>query len=488
MDDKPKQPRSLSEISHLFLSGVRQRQTQGAPPPLRKPPPPDPRLSIDLTPEEFAQTLGDSTARRSIEAPPVKALLASHMGARHLECARQYARNLAASGKRVGLIVIDVAEFQLITFDPAAGSEAQSGPPSTCLDARAIRDAINELNCDLDCWLLSVANPRVAEARALLRNVGHWILLSTPDHDGIVCAYRTLKGLADLGRRRLSVAAVDAREPAQAQRVFQKLSSVCAQFISWTVEPEPPIGSDLQVGECQVMCCRTEHDKAQLASAAHWQIVAELVNEAASHAEEEPPAPIDAAPPAPAAAEAGPAQSPQPHETIADAMPATRPFASVGPQDEGPAPAPFRPAPLMPEVVDLADGNSEESIVSAVLRHSVNEVIECPIRPPMCPQARLGVSRERRIILIAVAGHGLGALKAIGQAYRWVNENRALLAMALPQFALDAHQLPHLRLLVDHADVNAEVLAPMFQVSTVSIHTYRRVRWGQRTGLLLDAA
>ena len=57
----------------------------------------------------------------------------------------------------------------------------------------------------------------------------------------------------------------------------------------------------------------------------------------------------------------------------------------------------------------------------------------------------------------------------IGLAYRWLTENRNLVAMALPQLAVDAKQMPHLRLLVDQADLNAEVLQPIFQVNTVTI-------------------
>src|SRR5436305_1521998 len=69
-ENRPKGPdgRPLSEIGHLFLSSVRDKQTGGAPRPQRKPPgtfaqnPADdasknrPRtdVSIDLTPEEFA--------------------------------------------------------------------------------------------------------------------------------------------------------------------------------------------------------------------------------------------------------------------------------------------------------------------------------------------------------------------------------------------------------------------------------------------------
>jgi hypothetical protein len=154
-------------------------------------------------------------------------------------------------------------------------------------------------------------------------------------------------------------------------------------------------------------------------------------------------------------------------------------------------PANFSPAISMAsaeeptDIVDLAAGGS---VLDAVLRHCMNEVIECPLRPPMCPESRIAISRDRRMILIAAAGHGLADLVRIGQAYRWLVENRSLLAMALPQFALDAHQMPHLRLLVAHGDSNAEVLQPLLHANTITIHTYRRLRWGERVGLLLDAA
>ena len=128
------------------------------------------------------------------------------------------------------------------------------------------------------------------------------------------------------------------------------------------------------------------------------------------------------------------------------------------------------------------------SVLDAVMRHSMAEIIECPVRPPMCPEARLAISRDRRLMLIAAAGHGLRELRDIGLAYRWLVENRALVAMALPQLAVDAKQMPHLRLLVDQADLNAEVLQPIFQVNTVTICSYRKLRWGERNGLLLEAA
>src|SRR6266498_2260024 len=99
MDQHPKQPRSISEISHLFLSSVRDKQTGGTPRPVRTPPksagepnvsPAMPTPSIDLTPEEYAQVFAggaEATAHDSadVRIPPVTAIIAQHLNGRAAE-------------------------------------------------------------------------------------------------------------------------------------------------------------------------------------------------------------------------------------------------------------------------------------------------------------------------------------------------------------------------------------------------------------------
>ena len=198
MADQPKTSRSLSDISHLFLSSVREKQTGGASMPTRRPPVSDAssagrdnpqvsggasptlharceaeaKLNMDLEPAEFRQAFSDDedSSEESMRIAPVTALIASHLGAGQYDAARRYARNLASTGQRVGLIFIDCSEFRLATFTPWDGPDAEptEAEESGVFDARAMTDAINELNCDLDCWLLLVGNPRVAEGRSLL--------------------------------------------------------------------------------------------------------------------------------------------------------------------------------------------------------------------------------------------------------------------------------------------------------------------------------
>src|SRR5689334_5822005 len=125
MQDQPKQPRSISEISHLFLSSVRDKQTGGAPRPTRTPPPPaaqhEPAPSpndIELTPEEYAEVFSGtdhaSDSQNDLRIPPVTAIIAQHLNGRAHERVKEYARHLAANGERVGLLEVDAAEVRLM--------------------------------------------------------------------------------------------------------------------------------------------------------------------------------------------------------------------------------------------------------------------------------------------------------------------------------------------------------------------------------------
>jgi len=360
-------------------------------------------------------------------------------------------------------------------------------------------EAINELNWDVDRWLLFLPNPRVPECRALLREVNDWVLLSTCDHDGVVSCYRTLKGLTEsrspadrlVARPELSLALLDAPDADSADKVFRKLASVCQQFLDWPLESQLIVREAHEVAEHLVVCCRPTRDKAQMGAAPQWEIIGEFLvrakasraavpapqmpeeveQEAAPHAMSEPELPE-----VPRAVRAALAHeqeepmriTPPPPQSTAEVI--TKPKAATDASDD---------------VIDLA---GDEAVLSAILRHRSGELVECPIVPPMCDKAKLAVGRDRRIVLVGEAGHGLTDLRAIGRAYQWLVENRNLIAMAVPQMAIDAHQMPQLSLLVDRADAGAATLEPMLQSDNVTIETYRKLKWGGKTGLLLEAA
>jgi hypothetical protein len=497
-----KENQNLSEISHLFLSSVRERAIGNAPRPQRTPPPaPKLDVSIDLTPEEFAQVFGGSDEadhdaagdRGPAPVPGVVAIIGGHLNGKQFDRAKDYARHLAASGLRVGLIEVDASEFRVMCFDRYSGDQiAQTAEAECSFDPRRMNEVLEELSWDVQRWLLVLPQPRVPESRTLLRACSRWVLLSTCDHDGVISCYRTLKGLTDLwpggatpDKPTLSLALLDASDAEQAERVSAKLVSVCQQFLNWPLEAEPSVAPAQHVAEHLVMCVRPTRDKSQTATAPQWQIVSDLI-------ERSKQTPAAAAAPKPAELteelnDEAPASAPAaaPRAVIAEPVMRSIPM----PQPEVAAPLKLHPISDTTDVIDLPFSESgDSSIVDAILRHCSNELVECPIVPPMCPQARLAVSRDRRVVMLAVAQHGLADLNAIGEAYKWLQQNQALIGMAVPQLSIDPQQTPHLSLLVDQADTAAHTLQPMLQGDHVTVKTYRKLRWGGKTGLLLEAA
>jgi hypothetical protein len=526
-------PRSISEISHLFLSSVRDKHTNGSPRPVRTPPGgtppppparetyphPAPQHSIDLTPEEYAQVFGSGTpvadastaeaggGHATVRIPPVTAVIAQHLNGRAPERVRDYARHLAANGERVGVLELDATEIRLSCFERSItpnDGDPQPAETTEHVDPRFLTEALDEMSWDLDRWLLVLPNLRTPEARDLLKQVDRWTLLSTCDHDGVVSCYRTLKGLANLGHPRMTLALMETAGEAQAAKVFRKLASVCLQFLGIELAGEPAVRSTRAVAEHQVLHCRPTRDKAQLAAGAVWTVIADFLAKAAAQAADD--AAHDAGPQVTASEDTAQlADAPEiaaPSATAQPAAPIVETVMPVSPTRQEPfrmtrelepvavptAAAPAAPAEAISEVIDLADGADGTTVLAAILGGTKGDLIEIPVRAPMCPDARLAVTRDRGLILLAVAARGLSDLRAIAQSYRWLTENRALIGMAVPQLAIDAHRLPRLRLLVDHADLSAEVLAPMLESNTVSVQAYRKLRWGNRTGLLLDAA
>jgi hypothetical protein len=507
MADETNPKRPLSEISHLFLSSVREKQTGSAPKPVRKPPTIRPDISIDLTPEEFAQVFAEQEAAAQMAtnrtaAPKVSAVIGAHLNGKLFDRVKEYASHLADQHGRVGLIEVDASEFRLMLFE--RNGVKSDNPAATIeeFDTRLMAEALEELSWDVERWILLLPSPRTPEARALLREVEHWVLLSTCDHDGVVAGYRTLKGLADLHRPRLSLALLDAHSEPEATKVFKKLSSVCQQFLNWPLESEPDVRAGENVAENLVLCCRATRDKAQLATAPQWDIVGGFLGKSRGETVEiKDSHTIEIETPAQEAVMNEPQVTPKQH--IADVVvpqvaPVSEPAASA-PMPVMPMPAmSVSPAPVSIEpiqhsetndVIDLPAGEvTPMSIVHAILQSGGSQMIECPVKPPTCPEASLAVGRDHRLVLIAVAKQGLSDLRAIGRGYQWLIENRGLVSMAMPQFAIDAHQLPQLRLLVDQSDMTAEILQPMLQASNVTVQAYRKLRWGGKTGLLLEAA
>lgn len=516
MDSTPN--RRLSEISHLFLTSLRDKQTGGAARPTRIPPgvhdpsgfnpmdhmtddaplkigPPARErgkdISIDLTPEEFALAFAcpDDDADDSQQAPaatpktkPLHAVLAQHLGDSMSDHLLAYAGSLCVDGGRVGVIVADASGLRVSCVERNPHIDPHSEEPAAVsrADDRQMRETLTELNCDVDRWLLVLPSPKSGEARALLKTVNAWTLLCLTDHDGVTAAYRALKGLADIGRPTVTVAPLRDEDVISTETAFTKLSSVCEQFLRLPLALGKKVVSAPDVAEHVVMNYTASSDDAGFSAAPQWEVVSQF---AASAVRDNP---IESATSAPAAAPR-PVMAIVPETVVAAGpVPPAAPisFASVA-ESVSMTIAPA--AEGFTDVLELTGGATADAILRAVLQGG-NDLAECPLRAPACPEAVIAVARDRSLTLLAVARQGLNELRAIAIAYRWLGDNRALIAMALPQFATDTTALPRLHLLIDQSDMTADILRPLLATGNVTVRAYRKLRWGNKTGLLLDAA
>jgi hypothetical protein len=522
----PKRP--LSEISHLFLSEIRSRQPEMTRPTRIGPKKQQVDASIDMTPEEFAASLeavptrdeqenllqvtdeklsGEKLVGEKIGAEKEKqvslsVVLSAHLPGNASQSVRQYARHVAGEFGRVGLAEIDSGEFSIGCYELDGGPAASPIMRET-LDVRQMSETLNELAMDVDRWLISLPNAKTAESRELLRSAPHWVILTTADHEGVVATYRALKGLAELGRRRISLVVLDARDDAHADAVFRKLDAVSRQFLHSGLEAGLPLRHVQNVTEHQVLACQRDAEQASSNCSGHWRVIGQFVSKSVAP-------PVAAAPPfAPMAVHAAKEISGNIETKIAEkiAEPVSQSSEDVhefktqknaGQTMKLNIAEGSRMASMdatisggsISEVIDLPEDAGERSILDAVVRQGGAEGrwVMCPIKVPMCPEALVAVGRDQRLMMLAVAGRGLGQLLSIGQALRWMGENIELIKMALPQLAVDASVEPCVKLLVDQRDLSAEILQPMLQSETITVQAYRRVKWGMKMGLLLEAA
>ncbi|MFT3785831.1 MAG: hypothetical protein QM770_06650 [Tepidisphaeraceae bacterium] len=520
MSDTPSN-RPLSEISHLFLSSLREQAQQGRttrpqrippgaprPEPTQQPPidEADLRLSTDLTEDELRQVASDEeaqadeavlseTARRRMTA-----VVGTHLNGHLSDRVLQYAAHVAMDGeKRLGVIHVDAGEFRLTVVEPGEPVPNDSAEVDELLDGRRMAEALLELNHDVDRWLLILPDNRCAESRTLMRMVDDWLLLSTCDHDGIVAGYRALKSLADGPKAPLSIALLDATDAIAGRRVFSKLAGVCRQFLDWDVEADraAPTVSAAQAMVQTVLWCRSTRDKAMLAAAPQWRVLQDFL-------EIEPDQDADDAHFGTSISDAG--TEPVIIESNASELPppkrSAQPVANLSipsiaaPRANAQAPAieqatvsPMTITPaatdnVLSEVIELPAG---ASVLSAVLSRDPG-LIATPVTAPMCVGSTVAVSRDGALTLVAQAGTGLAGLGTIASAVSWLEASRGLIAMAMPQLRIDATAAIRVHLLVEHADRDAEALKPLVTSDKVAVQTYRKLRWGQKTGLLLEAA
>lgn len=481
--DQQSSQRRLSEISHLFLSEVRAKTTGNAPLPQRRPPGAfRGDVSVDLTPEEFAEVFAenddpdtgiDATPITSSAFKPVRAVVAHHLGELMHDRIRDLAGMLSQGGKRIGLIYADAVNVRVTRIEHQRHAQALDDDtlPGS-MDARQLQETLVELDQDVDEWLIALPDPRQNESRELLKQISHWTLISGVDHDTIVASYRTIKGLCEGANPTLSIAIFGAVDAYEIDKTYRKLSSVCDQFLHMTASLMGAIEPADDLAEHLVTYVATSESSSE---SCHWNILGQMTSA---------PTPRDP-----------PLAVPLAEASTLRAVCETEKNAPQNASPLSPQDKPSRLEPILPiaaveddTIVDLTDRDgSVGSIIAAVVQGS-DDLIETPIQAPACTDAAVAVSPDHRLVLVAVAGSGLSGLGRIASAYRWMNENRQLIAMALPQCSIDTHARAKLELLVDHADSDAQHLQPLLESGFVTVRAYRKLRWAGKTGLLLEAA
>jgi hypothetical protein len=256
-------------------------------------------------------------------------------------------------------------------------------------------------------------------------------------------------------RPRLSVALIDAADAAQAGRIHEKLAGVCQQFLDWPVSERITVLDAHDVTEQHVLSYRPVQDGGQ----AEWRALDAFVAKAAhamtnagesalaTHSDEtaESTSPADGADRqgaesasalhwvgdvvVPTPAPVGRADRPESHAMSS----AAGHHAAFAPERESaPESLPFAASVSgagkrqdISEIIDLSDiADSDEAMLDAILQNAGGEWVECPVRAPMCPEARVTIARDHRLVLVAIARHGQSPSGSIGQGYRWLVENR----------------------------------------------------------------
>ncbi|MGA2232012.1 MAG: hypothetical protein ABSH22_14035, partial [Tepidisphaeraceae bacterium] len=484
MSDSTPTPRpSLSEISHLFLTELRQRQTNGAARPTRKPPsvshaespavsavePPavsavePPAVSNAEPPvvnnvDQPATDLSEPPiVENNIMAPTgrtISLVVAHHLGASASTRVLEFAQHSAAAGP-VALIELADEGLRITTLDASNPDEESAVQPSDePVSYKTISHALEEMSWDIQHWLVFLPNPRSNAAPELLAQIDQWTLLVTAADDTIVGGYRALKGLlTDSARPSISVAVAGAEDDAQADLIHRKLDRATRQFLDVSLLNQGRVTSAPDAQTHVALCCRCTDGVTQ----EHWNAVTAwtISSSAAPDAQPgdstatvsvdsvEPPAATAVESPAMSAVESPAASTIEPpvvsnvEPIVTESIPEPIPMKLI-------QPTPSKSSASFDEILDLSGSADSADILSAILKHHT-DWIAAPVAPPAHESAKIAVEREGRLILVAVAD-GLYELPAISRAYTWLTENRPLLRMAFPQLSIDAAAMPRLTL------------------------------------------
>jgi len=187
--------------------------------------------------------------------------------------------SLPAEAGHIGLIEADGAELAVTCFEKDGGPAAS--PLSVdSQDARKIAEVLNELAYDVDRWLICLPNARTTESRELFgpRRIG--VMLTTADHEGVVATYRALKGLSELGRRRVSAGGSGCPRRSACRCGISQAGRGERQFLHCGLETGSLLRPASDVSEQAVLHCHQNGQKPICEPGLHWRIIRDLMSNA----------------------------------------------------------------------------------------------------------------------------------------------------------------------------------------------------------------
>ncbi len=493
----------ISEISHLFLSAVRQMHTGPGGPPKRTPPSAAP---VEKASGVLFQTTRDVTADLLAAAPSASVgpstawLLCGEGGVggdwKPAAAAWLASQVVAGTAERGALIVIEPRQVH-VQLTAAAGEELLA--PET-LPMSGWSAALAELREDVRYWCIVDLRTAATVASAKPWTACHqWIVWTAPGDAGVVSAYRTLKA---------SAAGIEvpeiliARDKANAEAGVERLREVTERFLSRRVEwldidPLPPFHDVEPLPQLTAILTSGPVSPADIDSIARQ--VAEMAIPPAGGAVSPivprmPPPSVVVAPTAPAAppviSVAIPA-GPLPHHVA-------RPVStseSTGKVDDDVAVQPPASDSSQSEnvlsVVECGPDKSGRHVVVALAGQSTfngsGALRLLDVAVPGMTEARLAVGQAGRVAVVVVATDFATTLAQAGGAMQWLSRSITLLARAFPGLSIDGRQSPEL-VLLDEGGKLAGIAGMGLLAGNVRIQRFSRIKWGDRTGVVLLAA
>lgn len=366
------------------------------------------------------------------------------------------AATLANQNSRAGILHVEKGGAVLSLVD--AGLPADSGGVSEVTEFKEVADAVGELSLEVDSWLVCPGDVDSSACAEVVRKASHWIVPVEAEDEGMVGAYRSIKTLAQGPRARLTLAAVGP----EAQPAVEKLRAVMRRFLSWDADEVIITPWETNSESVLYIWSTLSQTESYAWRATAFSLLSKgggftFTSEEAVAASEEQPIRI------PVSVER------KPEKPVA----VTTPSLTLTPRRDGEL-----------EVMDLV-GSGDLGILDSVLA-GASELKVCDVVPPGSLVARLAVEPSGRLVLLVALAGNTTELAEVGRVLNWVSEHAGLITRACGSLRIDPQLEPQARLYV--ATPAAQNLNHLLKPQAATLHTYRTLRWGEKRGLLVDAA